>query len=288
MKMIYIVGFGRSGSTLLDIMLGSDFRIFSSGELVNLIYAYLNGEYCSCGNKVDSCAFWSKAISEWRECNALEDKDMRRFALLDRKYSHPKSMKAWYCALFSPRKGNYSEYLVLLHSLLHAIQRNAGVDTITDSSKSPVRLLNIMKLEGIDGKIIHLVKHPYGIIQSLLKPLGVNIKKGVQGELRTKSSFRTALRWVIVNRFARFSSSKTGCYSVQLKYEELVLNPTDSLKNFVAGTTMKEPFRGTHICAGNRMRMLDEVYIQNNDLVPQRPNFIARIILSFYMKKAGY
>ena len=87
MKLIYIVGFGQSGSTLLDMMLGSDPNYFSSCELVYLIYAYFNGEYCSCVQKVEGCSFWPKIIQEWKETNNLPDEEMRRFAVLDKRYS---------------------------------------------------------------------------------------------------------------------------------------------------------------------------------------------------------
>ncbi len=44
MSLIYIICPGHSGSTLLDMLLGSHPEIFSTGELINLPNEYLNGQ----------------------------------------------------------------------------------------------------------------------------------------------------------------------------------------------------------------------------------------------------
>ena len=288
MKLIYIVGAGRSGSTLLDMMLGSDSTIFSSGELVNLIHAHLNGEYCSCGQMVEGCSFWQTIIQEWKQHNNLSYEDVQRFAVLDKKYSHPKSLKAWYCALFPFRSGNYARYLALLHSLLHTIQVNAREDTITDSSKSPVRLLNIMKVEGVDVKIIHLVKHPYGIIQSLLKTYKKDIQQGIQYDKKPKHAIRTSIWWITINLLTEFASLAVSKRKTIIKYEDLVSNPEEQLNKIIEGVCFSEPMQGSHICAGNRLRMQNDVFVQRKILFPDKPSFRERIILKTCKWWYGY
>jgi hypothetical protein len=47
-QVFYIASAGRSGSTLLDIILGNSKEVFSCGELTNLFSScHLNNEYCS-------------------------------------------------------------------------------------------------------------------------------------------------------------------------------------------------------------------------------------------------
>jgi len=56
-KILYIVGAGRSGSTILDIALGNSPEICSSGELVRLPErGWLDDQYCACGERVKRCA----------------------------------------------------------------------------------------------------------------------------------------------------------------------------------------------------------------------------------------
>ncbi len=58
-RVIYVVGAGRSGSTLLDTILGNHEYIESVGELINSPRAWSNpDEYCACGIQAGVCDFW--------------------------------------------------------------------------------------------------------------------------------------------------------------------------------------------------------------------------------------
>ena len=145
MKLIYIIGSGRSGSTLLDITIGSQPRCFSSGEICNLVQAYASEDLCACGSKIASCSFWSHVISDWMAKNSLVDGDLQKYAELERLYGHSRSLRAWWTGISPYRSKKYSWYLRLLGSLLLVVQRRSGAYLITDSSKSPVRLLHLTK-----------------------------------------------------------------------------------------------------------------------------------------------
>ena len=55
----YIVGDGHSGSTLLDIIIGSSPNIFSAGELTFITRDSIFEEYCSCNKLIKECNTWS-------------------------------------------------------------------------------------------------------------------------------------------------------------------------------------------------------------------------------------
>ncbi len=86
-KVLYITGAGRSGSTILDIVLGNHPDIESTGELSNLVRnGWIGGEslkgierkrvrvpICTCGRRTDipdvedaaeACPFWSSVRRE--------------------------------------------------------------------------------------------------------------------------------------------------------------------------------------------------------------------------------
>ena len=50
----------HSGSTLLDILLGSQKNVFSSGELNNISREGLLKEFCSCDKQLSDCELWSE------------------------------------------------------------------------------------------------------------------------------------------------------------------------------------------------------------------------------------
>jgi hypothetical protein len=62
-KLLSIVGSGRSGSTLLTLLLGSHPKCFSLGEL-NKLYRYHRKDQNLCGICKMKCDFWDVEFSE--------------------------------------------------------------------------------------------------------------------------------------------------------------------------------------------------------------------------------
>ena len=56
--LLYITCPGRSGSTLLDMILGNHSKIVSTGEVGNLRLAFAKNEMCTCGSELQECPFW--------------------------------------------------------------------------------------------------------------------------------------------------------------------------------------------------------------------------------------
>lgn len=59
---LYIASSGRSGSTLIDMLLGGHRRISSTGEFQNLSHFAASNEDCTCGQKVVECPFWNQVV----------------------------------------------------------------------------------------------------------------------------------------------------------------------------------------------------------------------------------
>jgi len=58
-KVIYIVGEGRSGSTLLERILGQHPDIFATGELQYIWNrSFIENQLCSCGKAFYDCEVW--------------------------------------------------------------------------------------------------------------------------------------------------------------------------------------------------------------------------------------
>ena len=65
LKVIFVAGAGRSGSTLLDRMLGSVPRVASVGELRHIWKLGLaEDEFCGCGEPFSACPFWARVVRE--------------------------------------------------------------------------------------------------------------------------------------------------------------------------------------------------------------------------------
>ena len=59
---IYIAGYGRSGSTVLDMLLGSDDHAIGLSELTHVFGYWSNDLPCSCGKRIRQCEMWKKVF----------------------------------------------------------------------------------------------------------------------------------------------------------------------------------------------------------------------------------
>src|SRR5207237_908724 len=63
-KVVFIVGFTRSGSTLLEHLLSIAPGTVAVGELAYLWDPNVrNNSYCGCGVKWDCCPFWTRTVA---------------------------------------------------------------------------------------------------------------------------------------------------------------------------------------------------------------------------------
>lgn len=85
-RIIYILGLSRVGSTMLDLILGSNPNFVGLGEIFQVIRPDLNrfkgNEYCSCGKLTQECSFWGPASDHLKK-NVSATLDERYNNVLD-------------------------------------------------------------------------------------------------------------------------------------------------------------------------------------------------------------
>ena len=69
---IYVMGYGRSGSTILDVLLNHHTKIVSVGALINIYQWLLRNEECACSRPIRKCNFW-RAVADQHFRNAFEE-----------------------------------------------------------------------------------------------------------------------------------------------------------------------------------------------------------------------
>ncbi|PIB23016.1 sulfotransferase [Maribacter sp. 4G9] len=162
MKYIYITGRGRSGSTVIDAMLGNSKSIESVGELVSGM-GRINA-MCSCGKMMKDCNYWIEIR------NDFESKFSKNWDEFSRDTVKSGHIKYFLSTLFS----NSTFYKVLAKDtqlFTKILLQGVGKKALLDSSKNPNRALFLAKFYS-DSKIIHLVKHPDGVAASKYKFIG--------------------------------------------------------------------------------------------------------------------
>ncbi len=301
-QVIYIVGMGRSGSTVLDAILGSHPAVCGVGELSNFVRSgWLEGEYCACGERGNVCAFWAAVREEWTR--RVAPADITGYPALQSTFE---SFSSWPRLLLERvwRSRRFREYARLTVSLFDAISAVSGRPTVVDSSKAPMRAYALTVTAGLDLRMVHLVRDPRGVAWSLLNPHPKDERAGVRKERRRKPAVRTAVMWVIVNFQAMRAARRVERgHRTFVRYEELVTDPKAVLGRIadIAGIDFGDvatavssgaPVAIGHATAGNRLRMRRSFELRaNTEWMVRLPASAERLVWTIagpVMRRMGY
>lgn len=266
-RVIYIAGSGRSGSTLLDIIIGNNKNCFSTGELMFFVAnGILEKEYCSCGKLVISCKFWGKIIDEWKRVMSMSLDEYRQVQI---KYLRNRQTLLLVKNNFFPSV-LFKKFLEDTRLLYQIISNNINGDLIIDSSKNAHRIL-ILKKIGIDLTVVRISRKFSGVLNSNKKSIKKDLKRGVEKNMQPQGFLYVLFTWCIDNFLAKVMSLGVRYY--HLEYENLIKNPIDSLRgivpindDFYGLIKAKGPFLAKHLVAGNALRMSEEIHLSNNPL----------------------
>ncbi len=273
LKLIYIVGAGRSGSTVLDTVLGNHPDVVSVGELSNLHRSgWTNDEFCACGRPATTCEFWNAVRQHWSRLSA--DADVAEYLRLrDRleRFRGGSWLRTEAARLY--RSADARRFLEQTGSLLEAIAAASGRRVIVDSSKTPLRVAWLARLPGVDLRLIHLVRDSRAVAWSRKKSLAKNVEAGVQHALAARPAWYSVLYWTVSNLLAARQRRRAGRRGVLVRYEDFVSDPVSELARIGAACDLDcndlavalaegEPFAVGHTVAGNRLRMAGQIRLR--------------------------
>jgi len=232
LKVVYIAGDGRSGSTLLDRLIGAYPGVFSCGELNNLLQSTASpDQLCACGTRARDCGFWREILIRWSE--AVPDFTEREYRGLQRRYERLRSLvrprNERKLTLKDPRFARYAEYT---SALFNAIADLSGAEVIVDSSKSPARALALSRVPGLEVSMLHLVRDVRGVAYSLRKLCHAHAHLP-RSTHHPQSNLRHAATWAVVNFFCERVMPKIPGPNLFSRYEDYTKDP-DSMLTAVA------------------------------------------------------
>ena len=136
-RVLFIGGLGRSGSTLLDRMLGRLNDVCSVGELVHLWERGLKeNNRCGCGERFGDCPFWRRvgqvAFGGWDTVDVHEILALK--ASVDRNRFVPLMVLP---ALRPAYRGRLDRYLDLLERLYAAVREVSGRPSWSTPASTP-------------------------------------------------------------------------------------------------------------------------------------------------------
>ena len=310
-NLIYLASIGRSGSTLLESMLGAHSQIQTMGELHIWPHEIEAGGVrpCSCGKFVEQCTFWSEMQ---RRVDPLMQPSPRLHFFRE-KHNAGRTLRISRLGSFKTgsrvderekreieaySRNNYAIFKTFLELMKE--QMNETPAWIVDASKDPYRLLWLHRSGLFNIKVVHLVKNPNAFIYSVTKHLlqehsGFNLHK------RMYYTARQSVAWIIQNAlFSKIAANHLDASNYMLiKYETLASYPKSTFEAVcnLIGCPYEEnavdDFRlgSVHTIAGNPMRyekrgiVLDEKW---KTRLPQSSKTLASLLTAVNKSRYGY
>lgn len=232
-KVVYIAGHDRSGSTLLDRLVGQMEGFTSAGELRHIWARGLaENQACGCGAPFHDCPFWTEVVRG--AFGPLDRARIHYLMHLARGVASARTVpRLAFPVLRSPSYSTrFREFTNIVRPLYQSIQGVTGGSVIVDSSKSPSYGLLLSQVPGLDVHVVHLVRDSRAVAYSQQRP---KLKPEIHWEerrMQVKPPIRTAVTWVLTNALLHLLERR-GRYS-RVRYEDFVRDPRATLARISA------------------------------------------------------
>jgi hypothetical protein len=227
-KVLYIAGVGRSGSTLLERMLGAVPGSVNTGEL-NAIFSRVSSQdqRCGCGEPFSLCPFWTsvgdQAFGGWASVTG-------RMSQLQPRLIRQRHVLRMLTGVASPTyRRELDEYLDVHHRLYRAVSAVSGADVVVDASKSTAQLFALRRTRGLDLRVINLVRDSRGVANSWSKAGIVKPQSKDGAQMGTYAPHRLAVLWAALQLECAVLRAAAP-YSARVRYEDLVARPRPTLE----------------------------------------------------------
>ncbi|MFI9526167.1 sulfotransferase family protein [Micromonospora rosaria] len=259
-RVLYLAGSGRSGSTLVTNVLGQYDGVLAAGELR---YLWQRGEVdnrpCGCGQPFRDCPLWREVRREVpvERAGAIAARLRGRLRMRE----VPELLRR---VRAGRRPVDPHPDDAVLTDLYAAVARHAGARVVVDSSKLPPYGALLGALPGIDLRVLHVVRDPRATAFSWRRRRGLD-GAADQRLMSRPPVWKAALLWSVWNAVtARIWAGDGGRY-LRVRYEDLTADPAGTMARIAAFAGI-EPGAGpftdpatvrlapTHSVAGNPSR----------------------------------
>jgi hypothetical protein len=233
-RVAYVAGFGRSGSTLLGSLLGQLDGALTVGELRYLwTRGILESRRCGCGALVPACPLWAAVLAEARL--TAEPERLARSVASEARTSAPTTT----AALLAPATAGpivarsldcYGRQLV---DVYRAIQRVSGARVVVDTSKAPGGAWLVNGASGVDLRVIHLVRDPRATAHSWSRSKPIH-DGGARSRMVTLGPVRSSAHWLLRNVATRTAFARHPERYRLVRYEDLIGSPRAVLESLAA------------------------------------------------------
>ena len=301
-KYVYICSAGHSGSTLLDLLLGSHSRVASLGEIDHLPRSLALNTGCSCGVPVRACAVWREIVQRvgarlgidvMTDPYALHLGFPKTWVVIDHNRQTPLYLLRRELILgftYLQLRHGISRFCPLLPSVSRFVENNFAVfdaarsvlraEMVVDSSKSYLKAALLHKRCPDEVRLILLTRDGRGVYASNLK----------RGKPRAKAVRDWRNQYVRALPLLRKNVQAT--HRMQLRYEDLTADTVGTLRSICEFLNLRFEeqmldFRSKthHAVEGNNMRFQSSALIKHDE---QWRTALKPGDLEYFNRKAGW
>jgi hypothetical protein len=261
-SILYVGGFGRSGSTLIGRVLGEAENAICVGETCYLITRGLIEDVeCGCGRPFSECEFWGEvgesAFGGWSRVDRVE---MAAFDTLASQYrTLPRAFGV------RGHRAAARAYAEWIDKVLRAVAAVSGAEVIVEISKDPWFAGILENSPGRRLSILHLVRDSRAVAYSWTRKKERPSRADEQLYMPQFKPGHVASRWMLANGSFHWLGREVDDY-VRLRYEDFVTRPSEAIRTIseavpldcqLAAGTIEEcnvQLDRNHIFSANPMR----------------------------------
>lgn len=300
---LFIGGSGRSGSTLLERLLGAVPGVATLGEVVHLpTRGLVEGETCGCGEPLSACPFWGPvgeaAFGGW------DAVDGGAWQALQHRVDRNRHLPLLAVPATAGFRRDLADHVARLERLYRAAAEVSGASVLVDSSKHASTAFALRHLREVDVRFVHLVRDSRGVAYSWTKEVERPETGGT--ELMGTYSPVSAAGWWDAFNVMLTALRATGAPVTRLRYEDVLDDPAAALRDVLTPTGLAlEPgwddfltpegavLGPIHSVAGNPMRFrTGTIPLRRDDAwreaLPARDRRMVTALTSPFLAAYGY
>ncbi|MDN3596248.1 sulfotransferase [Zunongwangia endophytica] len=259
MNIIYILGTGRTGTTLLGIALSNNSDIFDTGEILK--FCKLRGEPHGFDSSTPNYIFWKGIFNKLKDrvdINHSLDETIHKIEY------HKYFFKNFFLRKRSVRYKNY------INKFIDALDEEIGENYIVDSSKYPGRALSLKNHVNSRHNInyVYIKRNPISVVNSFSKK---NVEQPSKGFLASNAYY------FLVNLCCLcFLCTIKRDEKITIRYEDFISRPEEvlnkiqskfkiNLSSSVELIKENKELKTGFIFEGNRIRLKSGVILKKSD-----------------------
>lgn len=233
LKVLSIIGYTRSGSTLLDTILGSIDGFFSTGELHYLWQrGLIEGRLCGCGEPIRSCPVWTNVLGAGFGDQApepgvvmrLQDRCARTRHTPRLLRTEPGRTESW---------PDLDSYVRIVAGLYRGIASATRAHIVVDSSKRPSDGAITRLIPEVEPYVVQLVRDPRAVVHSWARRKHEPDRGGTD-EMPRQPTMQSAFGWLELNAMSELVRRRFRDRALLLRYEDLMDDPEASVRRILA------------------------------------------------------